>query len=132
MQLVTKKQANVRWRTDKSGVTLAVYSGPLDGESLAGLRHAVNRQAIGTAAYVVRVDQSCLLMGVNPWIPDAGMELSSIAGGCVVCRPDQLEVMRQYSQYMAERGVVRTVFLDSEIQEALHFAARHADALRRR
>lgn len=132
MRKIQKSQANVRYHTDRDGVTLAVYEGRVDGTALVDLRGAVARQAADTTAYVVRMDSARLLMGVDPFIPPAGMDLSTLPGGAVICRLDQLEVMRAYARYMSEHGVIRTVFLDSEIQEALHFAARHAFFSRRR
>ena len=121
----------VAHRTDKSGVTVADYGGMVDLESLTELRKAVAIEQPDTQAYLVRMDGACLLLGVSAFIqPDSRRDYSSLPGGCVVCRKDQLEVMQAYAKHMAERGVIRAVFTDSEIQEAIHFAAFHA-SLRR-
>lgn len=126
MQKVTKNAAYVKHRTDESGVTVAVYGGAMCGETLVDLRSAVAMQAQNTRAYVVRLERSCLMMGVDPFIPVSG-DFSALPGGAVVCRQDQLETMRVYARYMAEHGVIRVVFLESEIQAALNFARRHAE-----
>lgn len=125
MKKLQKNAGSVRYRTDKSGVTVAEYGGAMCAKTLVHLRDSVAAQAPETLAYVVRLDRTCLMMGIDPFIPTPG-DVSALPGGVVVCRPDQLDAMKAYARHMAERGVVRVVFLESEVQEALHFAAFHA------
>lgn len=125
MQKVTKNAGFVRYRTNESGVTIAEYGGAMCGRTLVHLRDSVAADVPDTRAYVVRLERTCLLMGVDPFIPAPG-DVSAMPGGVVVCRPDQLDAMRIYAMHMANRGVVRVVFLESELQQALHFAQRHA------
>ncbi len=121
----------VSYGPGRGGVLLAKYEGLITGPQLVQLRTAVIADTPETRAFVVRFDSAALLMGVDPLLPEAG-NYDAIPDGAVVCRHDQLDVVRAYARYMAERGVIRAVFLDSEISQAMRFALRHVDALQRR
>jgi hypothetical protein len=105
------------------GLSLANYTGPIDGETLVSLRTSVVADSPTARTFLIQFHQACLLMGVDPFIPE-GRDYSRMSDGVIVCRRDQLDVMQAYARYMAARGVIRAVFLDSERHHAQAFAQR--------
>jgi hypothetical protein len=133
MNTIKKYSSTVTYNSDASqsdGVSLASYRGPIDAETLVDFRTKVIEQSTGVKAFVVEVQAALLLMGIDPFIPSES-DYSAIPDGVIVCRLDQIDVMCQYSRYMADRGIIRSVFLQSERNEALGFAARLAGLAKR-
>lgn len=124
MPTIFQGAASVKYHTlrvEKCNVIEAAYAGPIDASSLVRLRSAVVTQE-RAHAYVVRMEKACLLMSIDPLLPPVG-DYKAIGPGVVVCRPDQLEVIRAYAKFMSERGVLRAIFLESELEQARNFAS---------
>jgi hypothetical protein len=110
---------------DNSGVSVAHLSGPIDSTALVDLRSRVIASSLGTKAFLLRFSSALLLFGADALIPDVD-DYRAIADGVIICRPDQLEVLQGYARHMAERGVIRCVYLESESERAAAMAFRLA------
>ena len=97
----------------KGRLALACYSGPMCHQAFEALRLRVVQASSGAACLVLRVDRSLCLMGANPFVNG----YSPVAvPGAVIVRPDQYSLWSDYAQVMAQAGIRRAVFLDSELE----------------
>lgn len=115
------RYGRVKISSPSSEISVAEYSGMVNMDCFGMLRQvaidkAQNRQVlvIDTSKVVVTDD---LTRFVEP-NPDALTHLP----GVVICREDQLCLWRQYAKKLAGFGVVRSVFLDSEREQAMKMA----------
>lgn len=115
------RHGRVKISSPSSEISVAEYSGMVKVDCFSILRQvaiekAQNKQVlvIDTCKVVVIDDLRCL---IEP-DPDALTYLP----GVVICREDQLDLWVLYAQKLARFGVVRSVFLDSERDQAMRMA----------
>ncbi len=115
------RYGRVKISSPSSDISVAEYSGIVNIDCFSILRQvaiekAQNKQVlvIDTCKVVVVDDLTCF---IEP-NPDALTYLP----GVVICREDQLYLWIQYAQKLARFGVVRSVFLDSERDQAMRIA----------
>ena len=108
----------VRVRTMQDGVCSIVYSGVIGDVCFANLRQNVVLATLG--AKVLLIDMTGVLSTsvLVPPVP-ASLYPNTAPPGVVICREDQLSTWRQYAGDIAEHGIMRLVFLDSERELAL-------------
>ena len=108
----------VRVRTMQDGVCSIVYSGVIGDVCFANLRQNVVLATLG--AKVLLIDMTGVL-STSVLVPPihAGLYPIDAPPGVVICREDQLSTWRQYAGDIAEHGIMRVVFLDSERALAL-------------
>lgn len=103
----------------------AEYSGVLTQDCFADLRAAVVHET--RDAKVMMMDMSRALMTCCEAPPIADdTYLANVAPAAVLVRPDQYEVWRAYAGQAANQGVIRVVFLTSQLAQAQRWVARLA------
>ena len=103
-------------------VVSAAYSGPMNLSLLNRLRDTVVARTPQARAYLICFSAAMLSLRADDLMP-AQSEFSSLADGVIVCRDDQLQLARSYSQMMADRGVIRVVFSQQNQGHAASYAA---------
>jgi hypothetical protein len=100
----------------------AEYSGVLTRDCFADLRSAVVNAT--RDARVMTMDMSRALMTCYeaPSIP-RNTYLANVAPAAVVVRPDQYDVWRDYAGQAANQGIIRVVFLVSQLPQAQRWVA---------
>ena len=119
--MVTYRHHAARVRCQPVGRSLqAQYSGPM---SLSTCLHlgALVRGFAGNRATLECFSKS-LTMAPSGSNPDLSY-LSGSAPGCYVVRPDQYDLMLEFTGILTGLGVQRLVFLDSEVQLAKSWLA---------
>lgn len=108
----------VRVRGAGRGLYTAEYSGAMSARCFAALRgHVV---AATLEATVLLLDMCKVLdMQLEPPPVLSGTYPACTAPGVVLCRPEQYAMWSAYAAKLAERGVTRIVFYDSERALAL-------------
>lgn len=113
------------------GVALALVTGPLTPAVMPQLRSlTLNRPAqAGAQALVLRLDSALMLTPVEEHTKQQAVGVST-AGGmlpvALVVQPQNLEDFRAHAWRLAQRGIVRGVFLPTELDAAYEWAARMA------
>ena len=97
----------------KGRLALAYYSGPMCIQAFEELRPRVVQASTGAACLVLRMNKSLSLMGSAPFVQ--GYRPGAVPGAVIV-RPDQYAMWSSYAQAMAQAGIRRAVFLDSELE----------------
>jgi len=115
------RHGRVKISSPSSEISVAEYSGMVKVNCFGILRQvaiekAQNKQVlvIDTSKVVVIDDLRCLIE------PDP--DVLTYLPGVVICREDQLDLWILYAQKLARFGVVRSVFLDSERDQAMRMA----------
>jgi hypothetical protein len=100
----------------------AEYSGVLTRDCFVDLRSAVVLET--REARVMLADMSRVLMTSieAPPIPD-NTYLANVAPAAVLVRPDQYDVWRDYAGQAANQGIIRVVFLVSQLPQAQRWVA---------
>lgn len=103
-----------------SDAAVVTYSGPITNASYSALLPLATRATQGAAALMIRLD-GCLTT-----LSDAMPDSVVTPEGCLVVRPDQFDFWSDYAKKSARSGVMRVVFLDSQLSLAHCWLARRA------
>jgi len=117
----------VVWRDDEHTWN-AEYSGVLSQDCFADLRASVVYETRGAKVTTMHMGRALMAFNVAPPIYD-DTYAGSRAPGAMVVRPDQYDVWRDYAGQMANRGIIRVVFLTSQLPQARRWTDRFAIAL---
>lgn len=124
-QVYRYHSARARVREIGGGVHEIEYTGAMTPKAFHALREDVLEATRGAQALVIRVDRGFFAMAqIRPSTRSAYAH--NDAPGAVVGRQDQLGYWVDYSMGAAEIGIMRAVFLDSQMTMALEWARRHA------
>ena len=96
------------------GVFLSAYSGPICASTFDNLRARVIESSAGADCMVMRMDKSITLMSCRPKL-SGGTYPAGAAPGAVIVRDDQYALWSNYADAMADMGVRRVVFRDSQL-----------------
>lgn len=117
--------ARVVLRRLDSGVVEASYYGVLTRGALAALKGMIY-QAVGDApAFVIRLDRA-LTVDSNMAPPPEWDAKKKIPIAALVVRQEDLGIWTDYSHRVALIGVMRAVFLVSQVELAYQWAEAHA------
>lgn len=109
------------------GVCEIRYRGVLTRPTFERMRADVLQAVSDAGALVLRMDRALMAIGqLEVGAPDEYGH--NPAPGAVVVNRDQVEFWADYSSQIARKGVMRAVFLDSQLELARHWAVRHARA----
>ena len=103
------------------------YWGSLTKPAYIELRVSVLAATRSAAALVVRMDNAAMLLGQQP-TPPSPMKSAGAPAGALVVRADQFQMFSDYARALSAVGVVRAVFLPSQLASAYSFAEHHARA----
>lgn len=98
--------------TIKDRIAEVDYSGPISSNAFKVLRDLVTEAAPLASCFVIRMDKSLTMMGTPP---AALTGVKGAAPGAVIVREDQYELWRAYAAAMSHVGVIRIVFLESQL-----------------
>lgn len=115
------RQARVRIQNFKGGISAAVYSGMVDAESFEVLSLAAVKMAQSKHVLVIDTSKVFTTVDLSQEFTPAPNGLARLPG-VVICREDQLVPWQRYAAKLAQYGVIRVVFLDSERAQALSLA----------
>lgn len=105
-----------------TGVVEVIYSGPMTYAVSKALRALVIEATPNAPCLVLRLDRALTLYEVIP--PDAtDVYRLSRAPAAMVVRQNQYDVWSDYARAIERLGVMRAVFLDSEVEQAYQWAA---------
>lgn len=117
--------AKVVLRPLDSGVVEVTYYGVLSREAFRTLKNQVHQAAEGVPALVVRLDKALIIASdIAP--PPEWDSQKKIPIAALVVRPEHLGIWIDYSHRVALIGVMRAVFLVSQIELAYRWAEAHA------
>ena len=97
------------------GVFLSAYSGPICVQAFDNLRARVIESSAGANCMIMRMDKSLTLMACRPKLPGGTYPVGA-APGAVIVRDDQYAMWSDYADAMADMGVRRVVFRDSQLE----------------
>lgn len=107
--------ALVRCRRINSGrVFVASWSGPLYFSAMESLRDQVADAALGAQCLILRIDRALDLMGDSPSTRIQSYR-PGVAPGAIIVRADQYQPWADYADNMATKGIIRMVFLNSQL-----------------
>ena len=109
------------------GLVEVDYWGSLTEQAYIELRVSVLAATRSAAALVIRMDNASMLLGQQP-TPPSPMKSAGAPAGALVVRVDQFQMFSDYARALSALGVVRAVFLPSQLGCAHAFAEHHARA----
>ena len=77
----------------------------------------------GAPVVVIRLDGSAHIMDK---VPEAGYQGKFSPEGCFIVRRDQFALWSGYAEKLAQQGIKRVVFLDSQLNQALRWVQRRS------
>ena len=98
-----------------------VYLGAIAGRHLASMRDAVLDGTRGTVGLLIRLDTSLLLYDELP-TPNPNAYRENSAPAAVIVGAHAYAMHVEYSRKMAQLGVLRAVFLSSQIEQARNWS----------
>jgi hypothetical protein len=112
-------------RIGVNGEMAAVYSGPVSAATFRTLSPLVLAATRGASVIVIRMDGCLTLMESPPHVPQGAYAVAA-PDGCVIVRADQIDLWSGYAERMAQHGIRRVIFLDSQLPLALQWLARRS------
>ena len=106
-----------------TGLVEAGYSGALTRAAFDALRREVLLDTGPAPCVVLRMDKSLTVMSELPDIPP-GTYKPTAPSGAVIVRRDQFEMWSAYNRKLGQIGIMRAVFLDSNVALAYEWAQR--------
>lgn len=100
------------------------YSGPLTPGALLNIRMGLLANMADSTCMMLHYEKSLLLMDRMPVHRHTDYKYQSAA---IIIRPDQRALFNVYSEELAEIGVLRMLFLESQQALALEWLALQAD-----
>ena len=110
---------------NRHGVMTISYSGPMNEEVFCTLRKQVLAVSHEAKALVIHMQGALLLMADAPEIK-AGVYLGKCPDAAIIVSPVQVELLAKYGNVLAAQGVMRVVFLHSQLDLAQRWANRRA------
>lgn len=92
------------------------FSGPVCEAAFGSLAPRVLEETRGARTLAIRMD-SCLMLTDRPPAVADGYQ-GNTAPGCVIVRADQFDIWSDYAAMLAQVGIRRIVFLDSQLHLA--------------
>lgn len=92
------------------------YRGPLCRSAALHLGRYV-RGLTGNDPLIERLNRSVILTGTEPFQVREVSYLVGTKPGAIICRPDQLETMTGFCEFLATIGVIRLAFLDDALAQ---------------
>lgn len=113
----------IRLPESRAGILLISFYGLLDDVSMLWLVRRMLDATRCVPAMVVRTDQAAIAMTEFPLLdPDEQPSLPA----ALVMRRELREMGVEYGRRLAERGITRAVFVESQLEMAIRWAARRA------
>jgi hypothetical protein len=125
MNRLTFQSSRATLRLVKNGahsMAEATYSGLLCRDVFLHLARGVLQETDCEPVFVARLDRLLIVMHAAPPMP-SGMYRPGSASCAVVLREDQYALFRPWFVSAADQGVLRAIFLTSEIAIAYRWAA---------
>ena len=97
----------------RTGMLETSYGGVLTSAAFDVLRGDVLRETARASAVVIRMDKSLIAMADMPDVPRGTYHVRAVTGAVIV-RADQYAMWSAYARRLAQIGVMRAVFLDSQ------------------
>ena len=102
----------------------AVLRGPLSAAAFGSLGPQVMNVTRGAPVVVIRLDGSAHVMEQMPEAKE-GQDYYA-PEGCIIVRRDQSALWSAYADNLAQYGIKRVVFLDSQLNQALRWVQRRS------
>ena len=103
----------------------AVFHGPLCLAAFEAIAPRVLGATCAAAVLVVRMDGGLTAMSQTPQVP--ALAYADLAPeGCIIVRRDQSALWSAYAESLAQFGIRRVVFLDSQLAAALRWVQRRS------
>lgn len=109
------------WR-DSGRAWTAEYSGVLTADCFANLRALVIAETQDASVMTLNMSRALMAIPEAPQIPADTYGINHTPGAVVV-RQDQFDAWRNYAGQMADLGIIRVVFLVSQLPQARRWAA---------
>lgn len=104
-----------------SGVAEVTYWGVLTCAALDALRLVLVKEAAQEASLIVRLDKVLYGFACAPPVPVGAYPCNS-APAALVVQPENYDMWTDYARNLAAHGVMRAVFLSSELVQAEQWA----------
>lgn len=124
MRIFQERGASVHYRelVTRSGLVVEmVFYGPFSHDDAKTLRTLVLREVKNSSAYILRMENAVPLMTELEVPP---REILHAAPAAFVTRAEHYEMYASYARSVAQLGIMRAVFLDSELLRARAWAER--------
>ena len=95
----------------------AEYTGPMCRECFDDLRAKVVQATQEARVLLIRMDRALSVSALVPEVPPTTYRINR-APAAVIVRPDQFDVWQAYADRMADIGIMRAVFLESQLAQA--------------
>ena len=102
-----------------------VYRGPLCVAAFGSLEPQVMSVTCDAPVVVIRLDGSVHVMEQMPEA-EKGHQGHYAPEGCIIVRRDQFALWSGYAEKLAQQGIRRVVFLDSQLNQALRWLQRRS------
>lgn len=108
----------------RAGLVQMNYYGVIDAEALIRVRDGTIKFVAKSPALVIRTDTALVTLDEVPmvtWRP------GRIPPAAIIVRPELRELWVEYARQMAEVGITRAVFLESQAEQAYRWAEHLAE-----
>ena len=100
----------------------ADYTGPMCHECFDELRAKVLQATQEARVLLIRMDRALSVSALVPDVPPTTYRINR-APAAVIVRPDQFDVWQDYAKRLADIGIMRAVFFDSQLVQARRLVA---------
>jgi len=108
----------------RAGLVQLNYQGIVSARALDRIRSSALEGLVGAPALVVRTDTALMTMRDVPLIME---EPGKVPPAALVVRKEMRDLWVEYARQLAELGITRAVFLDSQLEQAYRWAERRAE-----
>lgn len=111
----------------RTGLVRLNYYGYVDASAMAVLRAKFVDVARAAPACVIHTETALIAMDEMPAVEPA---LRPVADAAIIVTPENRELFVEYAKRLAEVGITRAVFLESQVEQAYRWAERRAALVR--
>jgi len=108
-------------KSSQHGVVCAEFTGPITKDIYDQLRSKMLQLVAGAPAIVIRVDRAMFALQYAEQVPRGHFIAPTPAAAVIASRAD-FAMFTEMAHQLAAAGVIRVIFLDTEMQAALDWA----------
>lgn len=111
----------------RAGLVRLNYFGYVDAAAMAVLRAQLIGVVGAANQCVIHTETALIAMDEMPAVEPV---LQPVADAAIIVTPENRELFVEYAQRLAEVGITRAVFLQSQMEQAYRWAERRAELVR--